>query len=240
MKKMLLASIILNIICLPLASMYVVRKIQFYNSLAPKSTTFPNENIIWKIRNSEFKAFEIDSNSIVFIGDSQTQNFEIAEAFNDIHVKNRGIALDGTASVLSRINYIADKHPRKIFIQIGINDLLSGVQPQIVTNDVNKMIKQIKSVSPQTLIFVQSVFPTNWNKYKDHKPVLNDIVELNKQLQALSDKSDCIYVNLFSLLLKGNGLNPRYDSGDSLHLNGQGYLLWRDCIKQFINGSIAF
>lgn len=232
---MLLASIVINVICLPLASIYMIRKIQFYNNLASKPTTQPNENIIWKIRNSEFKALEIDSNSIVFLGDSQTQNFEVAEAFNNIHIKNRGIALDGTASVLGRINYIVDKHPRKIFIQIGINDLLSSVKPQVVAKDVNGMIKQIKRASPQTLIFVQSVFPTCWNKYKDQKPVLNDIVELNKQLHALSYKSNCIYIDLFSLLVKGNRLNPKYDCGDNLHLNGQGYLLWRDCIKQFIN-----
>lgn len=235
MKRGLILSIILNIVCLPLATIYVVRKIEFNNSLTSKPAVINNENILWKIRNSEFKLFEIDSNSVVFIGDSHTQNFEVSEAFNNIYVKNRGIILDGTASVLDRLCYIIDKHPQKIFIQIGINDLLSGVNPKIVADDVNRMIEKIKIISPRTLIFIQSVFPTNWNKYKDQKPVLNDIVELNKKLQIISSKSDCVYIDLFTLLIKGNGLNPKYDSGDSLHLNGQGYIVWRNAVIQYVN-----
>lgn len=234
MKRGLILSIIVNIICLPLAAIYVIRKIEFY-SLVPKPTTIQNVNVFWNIRNSEFQSFEVDSNSVVFMGDSFTQNFEVAEAFNNIHVKNRGIILDGTASVLGRLDYVADKHPKKIFIQIGINDLLSGVQPQIVANDVSKMIEQVNKVSPQTLIYIQSVFPTNWNKYKDQKPVLLDIIDLNKKLRELSRKGNCVYIELFSLLLKGKGLNSKYDCGDNLHLNGQGYVLWRDCIKRFID-----
>lgn len=234
MRKGLIISIIVNILCLPLASIYLVRKIQFYNSLAPKPTSIQNENIFWKIRNSEFKTFEVDSNSIVFIGDSHTQFFEVAEAFNNINCKNRGIALDAAESLLNRINYIANKHPQKIFIQIGINDLLNGIAPQMVADKVSEIVEQIKDKSPRTLVFIQSVFPTNWNKYNDHKPVLNEIVILNNKLRNIHNKYNCTYVDLFSSLLKGNGLNPEYDCGDSLHLNGLGYRLWRDNIKHFI------
>ncbi|HEX8021176.1 GDSL-type esterase/lipase family protein [Mucilaginibacter sp.] len=234
MKRGLILSIIVNMICLPLAGIYIVRKIQFYNSLAPNSTTVSNENVFWKIRNSEFKTLQIDSNSIVFVGDSNTQNFEISEAFSNINIKNRGIILDGTTSLLGRINYIANNRPKKIFIQIGINDLLSGVPSQVVVDDINRMIKQIKNISPKTTIFIQSVFPTNWNKYKDKTPVLRDIIDLNNKLQTLSSKSGCTYIDLFHLLIKEKGLNPQYDCGDNLHLNGQGYLVWRNSIEKFI------
>ncbi|UOE51387.1 GDSL-type esterase/lipase family protein [Mucilaginibacter sp. SMC90] len=235
MKKGFILSIILNVICLPLATIYVIRKVQFYQDIFSKSAPLQNENLFWKIRNSEFKTLEIDSNSIVFIGDSHTQNFEVAEYFNNIDLKNRGVILDGAASVLERLDYIVNKHPKKIFIQIGINDLLSGVQPKAIAEYINSMVGLIKKASPQTSIFIQSVFPTNWNRYKDHKPVFDDIRGLNKQLEILSHKNNSTYINLFTLLVKGNGLNPKYDCGDSLHLNGQGYQVWRDAIKPFIN-----
>ncbi|WP_121810948.1 GDSL-type esterase/lipase family protein [Mucilaginibacter kameinonensis] len=235
MKKWFILSIIANIICLPLAGIYIVRKIQFYNNVNPKPTTIQNENIFWKIRNSEFKELKIDSNSIVFLGDSHTQNFEVAEAFKDMRIKNRGIILDGTRSVLERLTYIADKHPKKIFIQIGINDLLSGVSPKTITDDFQSIIQRLTSIAPHTSIYLQSVFPTNWVKYADHKPVLHDIIELNNQLQILGSKHGCTYVDLFSPLVKNNGLNPRYDCGDSLHLNGSGYILWKNYLKRYIN-----
>jgi lysophospholipase L1-like esterase len=235
MKRGLILSMIFNIICLPLATIYVVRKIQFYQSESPKPAPLQNGNVFWKIRNSEFKTFDIDSNSIVFLGDSHTQNFEAAEAFNNINVKNRGIILDGTASVLDRLTYIINKHPKKIFIQIGVNDLLSGVNTQVVADDINRMIDKIEVASPRTKIVLQSVFPTNWNTYKAKTPVLHDIETLNVKLDALSVKRGCIYVDLFHLLIKGNGLNPEFDCGDNLHLNGAGYHLWKTQIYSLVN-----
>jgi len=234
MKRVLILSIILNIVCLPLAAIYMVRKVQFYQSIQPKDTSAKDDNLFWKIRNSEFKTLDVDSNSIVFFGDSHTQNFEVAEAFKSLNVKNRGIILDGTATALERLDYIVSKQPKKIFIQIGINDLLSGVTPKVVSDDIEKMIEKTKYISPRTSIYIQSVFPTNWNKFKDQKPVLNDVIELNRLLQSVSDKYNCAYIDLFSLLVKGSGLNPEYESGDSLHLNGKGYVLWRDYITRFV------
>ncbi|WP_190295254.1 GDSL-type esterase/lipase family protein [Mucilaginibacter rubeus] len=235
MRKGLIISIVVNILCLPLAGIYLVRKIQFYNSLAPKPISIKNENIFWKIRSSEFRTFEVDSNSIVFIGDSHTQFFEVAEAFHNAHCKNRGIALDGTKSVLDRIDFIVDKHPKKIFIQVGINDLLNGASPNSVSEEIREVIKKTKAVSPNTAIYLQSVFPTNWNKYQAKTPVLSDIKSLNLKLKTLAFETKCEYIDLYNAFLKGSGLNSLYDCGDSLHLNGLGYLLWRDSLKRYVN-----
>jgi len=234
MKKVFWLSLLFNLVCIPLATVYVIRKIQFLSSLDRKELAVTS-NLYWKIRNAEFIKLPIDSNSIVFMGDSHTQNFELAEALSNPLVKNRGIIMDGAVSLLNRLDYVVEKHPKKVFIQIGINDLLNGIPPDTVAKNILKSITYIKQHSPNTETFVQSVFPTSWNIYGTNAPVLPLIESLNTQLRAMSTNEDFIYVDIFSSLIARKGLNIKYDCGDSLHLNGEGYLIWTNVIKGLIN-----
>ena len=43
-------------------------------------------------RQQYFEVFPTDSNSIVFLGNSLTQNFDVTELLQDIRIKNRGWA----------------------------------------------------------------------------------------------------------------------------------------------------
>lgn len=235
MKNRFLISILLNVITIPLAIIYIYRKIDFYNSQHEEVKSELTQNIFHSIRTTEFTELQVDSNSIVFLGDSHTQNFELAEALKNPNVKNRGIIFTGTKAVIAVINELCQYRPKKVFIQIGINDLLSGASVLDVTNDISFMIKTIKSNSPKTKIYVQSLFPTNWNIYNGKISVLGKVVQVNEQLKAICRYDDIIYVDVYHLLVRGKGLNPAYDSGDSLHLNGNGYMIWRDVLAALVN-----
>jgi len=78
---------------------------------------------------------DIDSSSIVFIGNSLTQQYELAEFFKNVNVKNRGINGDNSSGILSRVGDIVKFHPKKIFIENGVNDLKEGVgQSRLLEN----------------------------------------------------------------------------------------------------------
>ena len=74
-----------------------------------------------------FESLSRNSHSIVFLGNSLTQNFELSEFFPNHKIKNRGINGDVSAGILNRVKSITALHPSKIFIEMGINDLGTGV-----------------------------------------------------------------------------------------------------------------
>ena len=64
--------------------------------------------------------------STLFLGDSLTEYGNWRELFPGLDIKNRGIAGDTTDGVLHRLDGITALSPDKIFLMIGINDLLMG------------------------------------------------------------------------------------------------------------------
>ena len=61
------------------------------------------------------------------------------------------------------------------------------------------------------------------------------ISQLNNNLKQISERYKIDYIDLWdALIIPGtNKLNSKY-TNDGLHLIGEGYEIWRDCIKPFI------
>jgi lysophospholipase L1-like esterase len=104
--------------------------------------------------------------------------------FQNPKIKNRGIGGDETDGVLLRLEEIIKSLPEKIFIMIWINDLSHLGIDQVVTN-YKKIIEKIKSQSPNTKIYIQSILPVN-NKFYSAGARNNDIIKLNQILKNLN------------------------------------------------------
>jgi lysophospholipase L1-like esterase len=183
------------------------------------------------------KVFEIlpkDTNEVIMLGNSLTHHFEWNEVFKNVNIKNRGIMGDISKGVLQRLDNILDSKPKKIFIEIGINDLLQGFTVDNVFQNYIKIIQKISLKSPKTKIYMQNVLPTDWCIYNTYVPVIDRINILNKQLLDYCSSNNLTYIDLFSKFQYKNKLNPIYDCGDHLHLSGVGYLEWCKLIKDYI------
>jgi len=62
---------------------------------------------------------------------------------------------------------------------------------------------------------------------------LPQIAVLNKRLRDIANTRHITFINLDPYFLD-NGLKKQYDSGDGVHLNGEGYLKWRDILKTYL------
>lgn len=169
---------------------------------------------------------------IVFLGDSITDGNEWNELFDHPNIINRGISGDTTEGILYRIDQIYVLKPSKIFILIGTNDLGEGKTIPHIIENYDKIIGKIKQYSPQTKVFVQSVFPVN-EKILQSKRKNKDIVSLNTDIERLAKKYNCTFIDLYSSLVTNNQLNTRF-SYDGIHLNGQGYLEWKKALEKYI------
>ncbi|HMA62997.1 MAG TPA: GDSL-type esterase/lipase family protein [bacterium] len=184
-----------------------------------------------------FESLPNDSNEIVFLGNSITDGCEWSELFDDLRIKNRGISGDVTLGVLDRLYEVTESHPLQIFIMIGVNDLAAGISQDTIFSRYERIIKRVKSSSPKTELFVQSVLPVNpeFKKFSNHVNKTNQIIELNKKLKKLCKNYKLSYIDLHSFFkIEGNKLNPEY-TNDGLHLTGKGYLLWKSLVEGYIS-----
>ena len=184
----------------------------------------------YRDKKSHFETLPKIERKIMFLGDSLTDLCEWAEILKDDQIINRGICGDTTDGILNRINNIVESKPKKLFLMIGINDLNQGVPVEDVANNYQLILETLKDQVPEVQIFIQSLLPIN-TQLRNHD-VNQKIIDLNYKLKQLAETFSFQYINLLSAFLdKNNQLDAAYTS-DGVHLNGQGYLIWKEIIEK--------
>jgi lysophospholipase L1-like esterase len=236
-KAIFISSLVLNLVC----SYFIAKRFYYtYLTTKPSSSKTPNSNKItyWLNRNQVFEVLPKDSNSIVFLGNSLTQNFELAEIFKNTNIKNRGINGDIIEGVQNRLTPIIETKPKKIFIEIGINDLGIGIPKDKVIFNYLQLIDRLISECKSTKIYINSLFPVEvgsdrFPTYCNEK-VNKAVVEINEELLRYSKDKNITYIDTYSKFELNGQLDPKY-SVDGIHLTGEGYLLWSDILRPYIN-----
>ena len=183
---------------------------------------------------SQFQLLPISKFDIVFLGDSITEECEWIELLENPQIKNRGISSDTTMGILPRLEDIVIAQPAKVFIMVGINNLIHYQQsPAEILADYRKIVIEICDRSPQTKIFIQSVLPINRAK-SGLNVSEREIVQLNFYLKELAAEYSLIYIELYSYLSNEQGELKDLYTLDGVHLNGQAYSLWKQVIAKYI------
>lgn len=182
-------------------------------------------------RTSLFETIPQSPNDIIFLGDSIIERCEWAELLENPNVKNRGIAGDNLYGMLKRLDQVTAIRPKKIFLMIGINDVISNQALEDIVRKYRMALANIKQLSPATEVYIQSVLPAN-SRFKT--PVNNNLIfQLNQELQVLAREFNYQYIDLYSFFTIDNELAYRY-TNDGLHLNGEGYAVWKEIIKNYV------
>jgi len=177
----------------------------------------------------------IDSNSIVFLGNSLIANFDLS-LFNNPHTVNRGISGDFTEGVIKRMDGIIKHHPKKIFIEIGINDLVEKVPLQVMQDNYDTILQKIANVSPHTEVYIFSLLPTimHGGIITGQRSVNNRVIKFNWLLKKFPEKHHCTYIDTWShFASKDNSMNPALTT-DGIHLTDEGYRIWRSIIEDLV------
>ena len=169
------------------------------------------------------------------LGNSITEGGNWKSLLNDTTVINRGISGDVTFGVLNRLKEVTDRKPSKLFMLIGINDLSRNTPDEVIIENIFNIIGKIRSGSPQTIIYVQSILPTNEsfkNLNKNFLGKAEHIATINEQLKKYAGIMKYTYVDLYTNFLDADGrMDARY-SVDGLHLNPAGYAHWVEILKK--------
>lgn len=205
--------------------------VQAQNSL-PYDTTYTFEH--YKVKRAFYEALPDSKNEIVFLGNSITEHGNWAELFKDKNVINRGIGGDVCFGVLDRLGEVLASSPKTIFLMIGINDIGRNVPVDTIAGKVRKIIKKIKTNSPHTRVYLQSVLPINEAifKWEYMKGKSGGIVLLNRLLRSVAEEERVRFIDLYTRFADQAGnLKPAL-TADGIHLSSGGYLLWRDVFRE--------
>lgn len=209
-------------------------------SLYPGKTTDIKYHAKWsrvhyKQRIEDFKNSPLDSNTIIFIGNSITeQGGNWSEKLNLKNVRNRGIAGDVTDGVLKRLDEIVYNRPKSIFLLIGINDLFNMhfvkdiPSEEYIADNIVKIAKYVNQKSPETKIYIQTILPTS----KDYM-----VRKINKVNTIIKDnEKDSLYeiIDLHKVFADDNGLIMPNFTTDGTHLNDLGYAIWVKAIEKYL------
>jgi lysophospholipase L1-like esterase len=171
---------------------------------------------------------------IVFLGNSITFWGAWADLIGSRNVKNRGIPGDITFGVLNRLDEIIDGKPSKVFILIGINDLARNIPDSIILSNYQKIIGKIKSGSPSTKIYFQTLLPTN-NILNRKSSIYNhneNIIKINDAMKEIAVKDNrFILIDTYSIFADELGNMRKEYTWDGVHLNLSGYKRWVELLK---------
>ncbi|MDE6449851.1 MAG: glycoside hydrolase family 3 C-terminal domain-containing protein [Muribaculaceae bacterium] len=184
-----------------------------------------------------FENLPVDSDDIVFLGNSITNFCEWHELLDNPNVKNRGISGDTYRGILQRLDPVTSGQPAKIFLMIGINNLGAGQPADSVVDGITHIVRKIKEDTPGTQLFLQSILPVNdeFMQYGGHTNRWHEIESINTRLEEVARAEGIPFVDVYSVLvdpLTGK-LDPRY-TNDGLHLLASGYLRWAEVLKPYL------
>ena len=194
----------------------------------------PKEQV-WKIQNDPYykhkkSQFEIlaqnEKYKTIMLGDSITDEGQWDELLNNEAIQNRGISGDTTDGVLDRLNPMS-KNIEKVFIMIGVNDIMRGKSVDELYSNYLKIIKFFKEKNIK--IHIQSTLYIGETRKADFNP---KVEELNKRLEKYASENKITFINLNPIFAPNKVLKKEF-TFDDLHLNGSAYKLWAQEIKKY-------
>ena len=188
-------------------------------------------------RASLFEVLPVDSDDILFVGNSITDGGEWCELFQNPNVKNRGISGDTTQGVYDRLDALLKGTPAQIFLLIGINNVPRGESADSIAAGIRRIVQRIRQESPATEVLVQSVLPVTpqYGKFDGHTSRWQLVPEINRRVRPSWQEEKVTYIDLFSHFADAEG---KSETGiyqrRIVSEKGSGYLLWKEVVQPFL------
>ena len=178
------------------------------------------------------KAFP-ESNKTLFVGSSSIRGWRtLKEDFPDYYIVNRGF---GGSHIEDVIFYAAGivfpYKPKLIVFYAGENDIAAGKSVDAVFNDFKTFAASVKRKLPKTRLIVVSLKPSPARqefaaKYKELNALIKTETERDKNF---------LFVDVWTPMTNRDGEpKPEIFLADKLHMNREGYKIWRETLAPFI------
>jgi lysophospholipase L1-like esterase len=204
--------------CLQLAAQNLADQLQDWNQMG----RYHQDDV-------RLQAQPAEKGRVVFLGDSITDAWKLAEYFPGKPYVNRGISGQTTPQMLVRFYPdVVNLHPAVMIILAGTNDIAGNTGPQtleMIEDNFRAMCELAQTHGIKVVLC--SLLPVSdytQHKMTDHRPP-SDILKLNDWLRRYAADIHAQVADYYSVLVDGNGMLKEGYSEDGLHPNGRGYAL---------------
>jgi len=186
--------------------------------------------------------------NIVFLGDSTTHGMKSYQMLKDGKETNQvWTPVSGTLT-LSQVNIttilfpdtdveitieeaIKLKKPPILIMTLGLNGV-SFMGEDYFKGEYIKLIEMIKTISPDTIMILQSIFPIA-ESYRNQNQINNEnISAANEWIAAVANETGIKFLNTYTALVVEDGFLPAaYQNGDGMHFNEIGFQIVLDYIR---------
>jgi lysophospholipase L1-like esterase len=157
--------------------------------------------------------------TMVFLGDSLTEDGHWSDWFPDADVRNLARGGDTTDGTLARLGEVVAAAPDEILLLIGTNDLAIRQTVEHLVRNIQSIMVDLRRDLPGARMLLQSILPRA-------REFAEQIQTANIHLRQFAATVRAQYLDLWpALALEDGELNPAY-SDDRLHLNAAGYEAW--------------
>ncbi len=178
----------------------------------------------------------VSATTILLVGDSLSSGYGLGSegwaalanqqfeaGGNDIRIVNDSISGDTTAGGLARIgDGIARVSPDWVMIELGGNDGLRGVMPDVIAGNLRRMIDIARDAGAQTLLLGMRIPPNYGAAYTERFE------------RVFEDVSTETGTPLLPFFIGELALDPAYMQSDMIHPNDAAQPLIRDRVVPFI------
>jgi len=185
-----------------------------------------------EVKDLESRGVQSDHKAcMVFYGSSSIRMWESLQddfpEFNPVNLGFGGSTLEACAWYFDRL--VAPYKPGCIIIYAGDNDLGDGKQPEAVLEYFRQLIRKIKERFGELPFAYISIKPS-----LSRLDIIDQISFANRLIEEeiASKHEEGCFINIFDNMLDDQK-KPRQDLylPDGLHINNQGYALWKQIIR---------
>lgn len=227
-------SIALNLGCIALALLLLHRRgglSYLKRRFCPRRSAARELSAVERSREDVWSAMPACEGGWLFLGDSLIDFAPLQELF-DFPVIGRGRSGDTIEDVAARLGEIARHRPARIVLWIGLNDLVARRSGEEILQGIISLVQEIRTANPSAALAVVGVPVLSHERGEGHLEMNRIARQVNQALKARFPGPDPRFVDSLSALADSQG-NLRIEfSLDGSHLNGAGYLAWRDMLRR--------
>jgi len=181
---------------------------------------------------AEFDKIEIPNTNdklAVFTGSSSIRFWQnLSEDCPEVPTTNTGFGGSQMSDLLFFIEQTVLRfEPEAIYIYEGDNDIAHGKSPEQILETTLEVVRSIHDRLPESDIYFIAAKPSpaRWQFREKY-------IEFNGMLRDLCDHDDSLhFIDVWTPMISVSGRpEPSIFISDSLHMNRQGYLLWKEVI----------
>ena len=135
---------------------------------------------------------------------------DLAAAGHPVTILDASVSGDTTAGGLARIGDALAQHPDAALLELGANDALRGIDPNLAYDNLDKILAKLQEGGVKVMLLGMRA-PANWGR------------DYQQQFDAIYPRLAQKYnVPLYPFFLDGVALDPALNQSDGLHPNPRG------------------